>query len=462
MRLYFCVKNFAKIEEARVNINNFTVFIGSNNSGKTKLMELIYGVLHRITLLCPDVKIEFTTPKVEVNVEEIKLLVNYVNDFLYKNKKEIIYSIFNQNIPIKEMYIEVEEIDCLYDVYYITEANLDVLIDMSLFNKEELQRIVQGISSMNQIVIIKRNMEDNQVVQKKCTGASTKIPLNILVPIIMGEVLQSFLGLEPVLGEDMLFLPASRMGLMLLYKEYFGKQSDDKTELIRSKNQQNQQLTRPVMDFLSFLLNYSYSERCMKEHFDVIDFINNNLIDGRLNENGEITTYSPKNENVEIPLFLSSSMINELDPIVKMLTDNKKYSFLFYDEVETSLHPLKQVELVKLLNRLNNKGIKILLSTHSEAFVNKMNNLLLLSHIYGNAEEKLSLCDGKIEITREDLLKSGDIHVYQFTNRNDGKSVVKELEFRKVPNVGYTFELFEDSANALYEESKVALGIEEC
>lgn len=463
MRLFFCVENFAKIEKAKIDISNFTVFIGENNSGKTKLMELIYGVLQKISVMCPKIIENFETDRIELKVADIEKLINYVNDYLDKEKQTIVQSIFNQNIPIDKMHIEVEDIDFWYEILFITKSNLNVLIEGDILETEEIQKVVQGITSTNHIIIVKRNLEDNSIIHKWTNGASSDIPLKILGPIIIGEVLQTVIGLETLLASDLLFLPASRMGLMLLYKEYFGAKSEDKNELIREKNQQNQQLTKPVMDFLSFLLGYSYSDRRANSNSDIIEFINNNLIDGKLNEKGEITTYLPKNENVEIPLFLSSSMINELDPIMKMLTDSRKYSFLFYDEVETSLHPLKQLELVKLLNRLNNKGTKILMSTHSEAFVNKMNNLLLMSFSqYSNKNFSLKICEGKLKVTEEDLLKSSNIHVYQFSNKDNGQSAVKELEFRKIPNIGYTFELFEDSAIALYEESKIALGIEEC
>ena len=39
VEVYINVKNFGKIKSARVNIDNFTVFVGNNNSGKTQLME---------------------------------------------------------------------------------------------------------------------------------------------------------------------------------------------------------------------------------------------------------------------------------------------------------------------------------------------------------------------------------------------------------------------------------------
>ena len=44
MDFWLGVKNFAKIESAKVNIDNYTLLVGQNNSGKTFLMQLIQGV----------------------------------------------------------------------------------------------------------------------------------------------------------------------------------------------------------------------------------------------------------------------------------------------------------------------------------------------------------------------------------------------------------------------------------
>lgn len=40
------VKNFGKIEEADVEIAPLTLFVGDNNSGKSYMMTLIYGLLN--------------------------------------------------------------------------------------------------------------------------------------------------------------------------------------------------------------------------------------------------------------------------------------------------------------------------------------------------------------------------------------------------------------------------------
>lgn len=65
-------------------------------------------------------------------------------------------------------------------------------------------------------------------------------------------------------------------------------------------------------------------------------------------------------------MYMASSMVNEIAPIVLALTDSRAYGRLIIDEIEASLHPQKQLELVRFLNRLSNKGIQLILSTHSD------------------------------------------------------------------------------------------------
>ena len=48
MKIVLGVKKFGKIKEANIDISNFTIFVGNNNSGKSYMMQLIYGVLKEI------------------------------------------------------------------------------------------------------------------------------------------------------------------------------------------------------------------------------------------------------------------------------------------------------------------------------------------------------------------------------------------------------------------------------
>ena len=463
MEVYICIKNFGKIKEARVNISHFTVFVGNNNSGKTQLMELIYAIVKHVSALGPDIM----TPQIgdidafSIGDKEIRHLNEWVNEYLSRHIQKIIEDTFNAPIPIDEVSVEFLGNESSYEIYFLTDKTIEYLLAKGLINQEELMEMLLNKERYYTALVLQKTAQNVENF-KSSTGFSNSIPIETARKIETGAILSGIMGGGSPVSSNVLFLPASRMGLMLLYKHYFGSAGRDKEEMIRDRNQNSKGITKPVLDFLSFLLKYSYTERVAKQNEALTDFIFQHLIDGRISEKGEATVYTPNDQNREIPIFVASSMVNEVVPVVKALTDSDKIDFIFYDEVETSMHPLKQIEMVKLLNRLNNKGFRLIVSTHSDTMATKINNLLLLSHGELDFESvKEELKKNKILIERDDLLNSDDIHVYQFVNDMQGKSIVEELEFKKVPCTGYDFSLFNDSTMNLFEEAKIAMRIDD-
>ena len=463
MEVYICIKNFGKIKEARVNISHFTVFVGNNNSGKTQLMELIYAIVKHVSALGPDI----VTPQIgdidafSIGDQEIRHLNEWVNEYLSRHIQKIIEDTFNAPIPIDEVSVEFLGNESSYEIYFLTDKTIEYLLAKGLINQEELMEMLLNKERYYNALVLKKTAQNVENF-KSSTGFSNSIPIETARKIETGAILSGIMGGGSTVSSNVLFLPASRMGLMLLYKHYFGSAGRDKEEMIRDRNQNSKGITKPVLDFLSFLLKYSYTERVAKQNEALTDFIFQHLIDGRISEKGEATVYTPNDQNREIPIFVASSMVNEVVPVVKALTDSDKIDFIFYDEVETSMHPLKQIEMVKLLNRLNNKGFRLIVSTHSDTMATKINNLLLLSHGELDFESvKEELEKNKILIEQDDLLSSADIHVYQFVNDMQGKSIVEELEFKKVPCTGYDFSLFNDSTMNLFEEAKIAMRIDD-
>lgn len=463
MEVYICIKNFGKIKEARVNISHFTVFVGNNNSGKTQLMELIYAIVKHVSALGPDIM----TPQIgdidafSIGDKEIRHLNEWVNEYLSRHIQKIIEDTFNAPIQIDEVSVEFLGNESSYEIYFLTDKTIEYLLAKGLINQEELMEMLLNKERYYNALVLKKTAQNVENF-KSSTGFSNSIPIETARKIETGAILSGIMGGGSPVSSNVLFLPASRMGLMLLYKHYFGSAGRDKEEMIRDRNQNSKGITKPVLDFLSFLLKYSYTERVAKQNEALTDFIFQHLIDGRISEKGEATVYTPNDQNREIPIFVASSMVNEVVPVVKALTDSDKIDFIFYDEVETSMHPLKQIEMVKLLNRLNNKGFRLIVSTHSDTMATKINNLLLLSHGELDFESvKEELEKNKILIEQDDLLSSADIHVYQFVNDMQGKSIVEELEFKKVPCTGYDFSLFNDSTMNLFEEAKIAMRIDD-
>lgn len=169
-----------------------------------------------------------------------------------------------------------------------------------------------------------------------------------------------------------------------------------------------------------------------------MDFFEDKIIEGHINvsKQGKFSYYA-KGDRQLVPMYLASAMVNEVAPLVLALTSERRYEMLIIDEVEASLHPQKQLELVRFLNRINNKGIRLILSTHSDTFVSKLNNLFLLSEQFKNSKDDEIKRRFHIE---EDLTSTDKIFVYEFVFHENGKSIVKEII--PDPKMGYKFDLF--------------------
>lgn len=452
MEVIFHVRNFGKIKSADVNISNFALFVGNNNSGKTLLMELIYAVLDDLSFISylEEKSLSFLQQgefTFRIGKEELIKLNQYINEYLHDSRQDIIRDYFNSNnLTVDEISIEFADIDdAEYQIAVISRKSIltfakSVLGDNDAELNPMYRKLVEQFRSNPEmtvcIVFSGEDLHDSWLfVEEEKT-----IEENVAMSLI-----------RCVLGIDMnevMFLPAARTGFMMTYRPYF------------SKNSAQKGVTIPVHNFLSFLQDYAYTAKNEDKNESILSFIYENMIDGKIEEVGDSTYYVPKGTNNYVPLMLASSMVNELVPITKMLTNYEPYGFLFYDEVETSMHPSKQMEMVRLLNRLNNSGMKMIVSTHSDAMARKINNMLLLQHADRPFEEIQSALKKKgISLEKEDLLK-GDIHVYQFTNGDDGMSTVEELEFREMPLTGYDFPQFMDSSLNLYEEAKTVMGLD--
>lgn len=456
MRILIGVSNFGKIKRAEIDVSNFTMFVGNNNSGKSYIMQLIYGLLQKLPrfgLLVEDYEITEDL-KLEWGEEWFQNYEKKINLYLSENKEKIVESIFHKPISIESLYLKI--------------IDIDKKIKIKLSRWKEPTSIISGkgqegdtAKKYDRKVIYIEELENrtNEIINGYVTTFNADADENFVRRYVESIVLQLVLNISDG-EEELLFLPASRTGLLLLYKYFFSEKDKKIVEELKrgtEKNYENELgLSAPIYDFLQFLLRYAPNNKSIKSNKGLIDFIEKNLIDGSMQNIGELV-YIPKNTYEYIPLYLSSSMVNELAPIIMALSGAVGYQYFFYDEIETCLHPEKQGEMARFLMRLNNSGKRLIVSTHSDTMASKINNLLLLSFSDETEEEKKKKLE-KLNLIEEDLLKSENIHVYQFSNQSDGTSVVDELEFRRVPYTGYDFSQFMDSTQNLYNESVTIMG----
>lgn len=404
------VNKFAKIENATVYLDDFLLFVGDNNSGKTLLMELIYDV---VNLIC-DWKADYSYIKT-TETEYVKYIrfdqrwykdvENKINFYLKENKDKFIIDNFNSLIPLESVSIKFEDYE---DLFYIGTIS---------GKKAGLQK--QYPNGDREDVVGDLQVSDD------------------ILDVMAHRVLIDIIGMRN--DEKQLFVPAARAGLQMLYRYLFVETTSA-----------NAGLPRPVSEYLNFVQTYTNKFNIGLEETDLIKFMEEQLLNGKVNyENGQFVYIE---EDSVIPLNYASSMIHEVSVLPSILKCNQEIGYIYYDEIENSVHPLLQGAVAQALIRFCNLGKKMIVSTHSDTMAGKLNNIILLSRMKNIVEKNEKIQE--IGLTSKDMLNNTrNVMVYEFKKNKNGKVKVEELEFMSYPRIGYEFDRFNENIEQLYKES---------
>lgn len=116
MNIIIGVEKFGKIEKAEITLGKLVLFVGENNSGKTYMMQLLYGVISKIINHYEILMAQYEkgTVKYTVTPEKILLWEKEINEYLDKEKKTIIRDIFYRDIPIGSIYMKLANVNVSY------------------------------------------------------------------------------------------------------------------------------------------------------------------------------------------------------------------------------------------------------------------------------------------------------------------------------------------------------------
>lgn len=428
MVLHLIINNFGKVESADILLDNLVVFVGNNNSGKTMVMQLLYGIrkeLVNFPAIVSGAKQSELNGQylIRCNQKWFREAESRVNAYLAKNKLRITERIFGMPIPVGEIKIALEGTESVYFVSSFSE-----------YQNSEAGERQKGYS----IDIIqyengeKRKSFKDQISAVDGLRSAVEKALRNVWKIILSEDITSHTG--------QLFLPASRSGLQLLYKHYFVGATEGN-------------LVLPIKEFLRFLQLYAEDNQLCELRKGLLEFGEEYLLQGKIIQKGDETFYADKNKESVVPLYIASSMIHELTPFIKALSATQRIDWLYCDEVENSLHPLLQREMARWLLRMVNVGMHVVISSHSDTMASRLNNLFMLTQLVKGRGDYGVLSE--LNLMEADLLRpDATASVYEFRNGGHGKTVVEKLEFISHPLMGYEFQLFGKNLDKLYDEAE--------
>jgi len=417
----FELKNIGIIKKSEIELNNFTVLFGKNNTGKTYLTYSIFGFLNKIMLILfkneyqiIDEKIKSINKNSEDEFDlDIELFLNELSDILTKESKNYsneLYNVFSTNPDVFK--------DSVFN--FLENFNKEQIIENAYYHTDNY--ITFSKIAKNKFINIKTKLDINT---NYLLNSINGLKNHLLYTLIFNVILKNNLFYSQII------LTAERVGIDLFQKEIqnnkvvnfknleknikentFNSQED----LIKFFDNNVSKYSLAIennIDLLNDISNITKSNSFLKNECpELLDYIENILGINYLIEDGRLLILDKKNNSV-IPSYLASTSVRSLFGLYLWLKHKvKKGEMIFIDEPELNLHPEIQIKLTRLFVMLVNAGVKIWITTHSDYIIKELNNLLMLSNEFENKNEILK----ELNYSEKNILSKNDINFYLSTD----------------------------------------------
>ena len=446
------IENFARIDSADIEISPLMCFIGDNNSGKSYVMSLLWGVMSNYNFFydtqlnqtpkynkCKEWILSNVDKDVCINGEVEQFYVNWFNEILAYKKDKFMQKIFNDNsVQIGKM--EITSFNCR------RKLNLSVK-----------KTVYEGQSTVGQSkTLTTEGIEQITVEFPLDSPMQEKILWHINFYICWNLIMGDWLTIPDISMVEPIYLPASRTGFLLARREIANKSIENTFSLPNDDSHLQERFTAPYIKFLQILNGLSDSQKTNNQKkLKLIKFLQEEILHGELKVKGDgkIINYIPE-ENIEreLSMNITSSVVTETSALLLVLTTQMLAKLIIIEEPEAHLHPALQKKMAQLLIRFVHNGFPIWITTHSDTILQHFNNMMNLNNRSDEDRQQL-LKD--FNYTDEDLLSPDEINLYQF-ERGNKHTEIKKLKSGKFGFVANLFNVtIDELANEIYAFQEV-------
>lgn len=197
------------------------------------------------------------------------------------------------------------------------------------------------------------------------------------------------------------------------------------------------------------------------KRYRILDKVIAKVIDGKIKRQPDGRFTYKMEEGGEIPVSSSAASVRELAPLAYLVGRRDMHpSSLLFEEPEAHLHPFKQRKMADVISALKSVGTHMQITTHSDYFLRRINELISLgrikqSYIEREGEERglelfAKVCADK-GVDADVALSTEDLSAYYFCKEKSGTKITEEVDFAE----GLSFKTFFDVLSEDMNKSQI-------
>jgi len=441
------IENFGAIKK-RVEIEPkpLTIFCGSNNTGKTYALYVLNALID--SRFVPS--FDWTRQHAKALLEQRRMMIEGSSWFgaeAIKNAQNNIAQGLKLSLP----------------KFFMADSELtdNAVFEISLSLPEIEAHLVNFEFSSGE----RSNSPEKEPMVMRCKFSDNWERIGLSLDGDWGTIAQVERAVNnllmdfycPIRQGRAFLLPAERTGINLFARELIDRRAKLLHHLISDKLDTNELLKdiivsrypQPIHDYIEFMNAQPEVKRQTSENFsDLAAWLQKEVlrVKYKVDRNGAVSI-APLRSKMDLGLHLGSSTAKTFFGLWSYLNHlAQPGDCLMINEPELNLHPLNQRNIARLLAELVNRGIRVVVSTHSDYMVREWGNLVMLGDEFPDRDEIAK----RHGLTSAQWLKASDVNAYEFHASSVNSMAVSTSNGISTPLFDESIEKLNAAAQEIY------------